>query len=137
LYAQTVSHFVKDPWALRNHYIWTILGLQPAEDLVAEMAGRRLAEEESLQVQLLLKAQYERQKMYASCGWYFEDFDRIEPRNCVAYAAQAGLLARRATGVDLMPALATDLRRVVSARVGLRGDQVLTFLLQRVSGQVR
>ncbi len=24
--------------------------------------------------------------MFTSCGWFFEDFDRIEPRNVVAYA---------------------------------------------------
>ena len=36
-----------------------------------------------------------------------DDFDRIEPKNNVAYAAQAVLLTRVATGVDLAPAALT------------------------------
>ncbi len=39
--------------------------------------------------------------MFTSCGWFFDDFDRIEPKNNIAYAAQAVRLAERATGVDL------------------------------------
>ena len=69
--------------------------------------------------------------MYASCGLYFEDFERIEPRNSVAYAAKAGHLAHKATGVDLAPELRANLRSVVSSRSGLRGDQVLNGYLSR------
>ncbi len=68
--------------------------------------------------------------MFTSCGFFFEDFDRIEPQNNLAYAAQAVALARRAAGVDLSSLLTTDLQRVHSARSGLRGDRVFNRRLQ-------
>ena len=52
-------------------------------------------------IQILLAAQYERQRVFTSCGWFFDDFGRIEPQNNVAYAAQAVWLTYLATGVDL------------------------------------
>jgi len=87
--------------------------------------------DDNTRIQSLLEAQHERQRMYASCGWFFEDFNRIEPRNSVAYAAQAVRLARKATGVDLAPQLMADLKPVVSPTTGLRGDRVLADHLNR------
>jgi hypothetical protein len=84
-------------------------------------------------VQFHLEAQLMRQRMYASCSWFFDDFDRIEPRNSVAYAAQAVRLAQVASGIDLSPQLLADLRLVVSPRTGLRGDRVLADHLNRAS----
>ena len=62
--------------------------------------------------------------MFMSCGWFFEDFSRIEPRNNVAYAAQAVNLMRMATGVDLTAQVMADLRYVISQSTGIRGDMV-------------
>ncbi len=131
LYAGALSQLSIDPWELRNRYIRVLLEQQPLEDLVAEMAGKRLPLETQTTIRTHLDAQLERQRMYASCGWFFEDFDRIEPRNSVAYAAQAVRLARKATGIDLAPQLLTDLRLVTSTRSGLRGDQVFSHHLER------
>ena len=69
--------------------------------------------------------------MFTSCGWFFEDFDRIEPKNNVAYAARAVQLTRMAADVNLAPLAAEALRHVVSARSGLRGDQVFLRQLER------
>jgi hypothetical protein len=69
--------------------------------------------------------------MFTSCGWFFEDFDRIEPRNVVAYAAQAVHLARLATGEDLEACCAGDLSRVVSPRTGLCASDLFEHHLQR------
>jgi hypothetical protein len=60
-----------------------------------------LDDREMEKIQYLLAAQYERQRMFTSCGWFFDDFDRIEPRNNIAYAAQAVWLTQLAVGVDL------------------------------------
>jgi hypothetical protein len=70
--------------------------------------------------------------MFTSCGWFFDDFERIEPKNDVAYAAQAVRLTRIATGVDLAPQMLADLRHVVSHRTGLRGDAVFQRQMRRV-----
>ena len=49
----------------------------------------------------LMQAQFERQRMFTSCGWFFEQFDRIEPRNNLKYAAHALTLTEAACGIDL------------------------------------
>jgi hypothetical protein len=131
LYENAVSAYVSDPWDLRNRYIYAILGLETAENLIHEAAGRRLADEKTVQIHMLLEAQRERQRMYTSCGWFFEDFDRIEPKNNLAYTSQAVRLVRLATGIDLEPYVIRDLSKVVSPSTGLRADQVFRYYLKR------
>jgi hypothetical protein len=72
--------------------------------------------------------------MFTSCAFYFEDFDRIEPKNSVAYAAQAVRLVKLATGIDLVDSVAADLQSVISRSSGLRADQVFRRHLQRAEG---
>jgi len=135
MYAGAFSSIMPDVWMLRDRYIRVLLGQQRMDDLLAELAGKRLPMETVTRAQFHLEAQLMRQRMYASCGWFFDDFDRIEPRNSVAYAAQAVRLARVASSIDLSSQLMTDLRKVVSHRTGLRGDQVLADHLNRASYQ--
>jgi hypothetical protein len=131
VYAQAVRPFIPDTAELRNRYVHVMLGELSAAELIDELAGRRLPALKAQAIHLLLESQRERQRMFTSCGWFFEDFDRIEPKNNVAYAAQAVLLARRATGIDLAPRALAALKHVVSWRTGLRGDQVFTHYLER------
>ncbi len=100
-------------------------------DLIGEAAGRRLPAETTSRIHTLLEAQRERQHMFTSCGWFFEDFDRIEPKNNVAYAARAVQLTHMAAGVDLSPLAVEALRHVVSQRTGLCGDQVCAHQIER------
>jgi hypothetical protein len=95
------------------------------------MFFKELSKEKVRQIVLLLQAQHERQKMFTSCGWYHDDFARIEPRNNLAYAARAAWLVHQATGIDLAAQLSNDLRFVVSHRTGLRGDVVLQRHLEQ------
>jgi hypothetical protein len=69
--------------------------------------------------------------MFTSCGWFFDDFDRIEPKNNIAYAAQAIALTHQATGVDLAPATRAGLQQVISWKSGLRADATLDHYLAR------
>lgn len=124
LFASQASQYIPDPWALRREYIHVMLGERTAADLIAAHTGQTLPEEASIRLQLLLEAQKERQHMFTSCGWFFDDFRRIEPRNNVAYAAQALHLARLATGIDLEPRLLPALERVSSQTTDLRADAV-------------
>jgi hypothetical protein len=130
-YAQALRPFVADPWALRDGYIHVLLGQQSVGDLIGEAAGRRLPAEDVQRIHTLLEAQRERQRMFTSCGWFFDDFDRIEPKNNVAYAAQAVRLTRQATGTDLAPAALGLLRHAISHRSGLRADQVFARHMRR------
>jgi hypothetical protein len=97
------------------------------------MTPRTPTSEESKRIHLLLEAQRERQRMFTSCGWFFDDFDRIEPRNNVAYAAQAVRLVLRATGIDLENETMLDLSRVMSPRSGIRADGVFQGHLRRTT----
>ncbi len=134
LYLDTVKSFIPDPWALRNRYIHVILGQTTARELVEGMAESALTSDQLRRIHLLLEAQRERQRMFTSCGWFFEDFDRIEPKNNVAYAAQAVRLVRLATGVDLSDFVKPDLHRVISERTHLHADRVFERHLRRAEG---
>jgi hypothetical protein len=131
VYAAVLRPYVIDPWALRDRYIHVLLGELPIAELIGDAAGRRLPDAEVQCIHMLLEAQRERQRMFTSCGWFFDDFDRIEPKNNVAYAAQAIRLTQLASGVDLAPAVLEQLRRVVSRRSGLRADQVFASYMRR------
>lgn len=130
-YLDIISPYIGDPWQLRHEYIHVILGEIKLEELIRSVIAKRLDETEVRKVRLLLAAQSERQRMFTSCGWFFDDFDRIEPRNNVAYAAQAVWLTRMATGVDLTKPAMNHLHQVKSWRSGLHADVVFAHHILR------
>lgn len=131
LYEREAHLLGVEPWSLLEGYIRVVLGQQSVDDLIQSGADRPIVPAAQRRLALLLEAQYYRQWMYTSCGWFFEDLDRIEPKNNIAYAARAVLTAQLATGEDLGPSFAADLRQVVSPRTGLRGDAVYLRARQR------
>lgn len=131
LYFDTVYPWISKPRMLRERYIHVMLGELGVEELISEMATRNLTSQQIRQVYLLLESQRERQRIFTSCGWFFEDFDRIEPKNVIIYAAQAVRLARLATGDDIAPQTIADLRHVISPVTGLQADQVFSQQLSR------
>lgn len=134
LYVEVVAPFVADPWALRDQYIQVHLGQTTITGLLAEQTQKTLTSEQVRRIHLMLEAQREKQRMFTSCGWFFDDFDRIEPKNNIAYAAQAVRLARLATATDLEQASSKDLHLVKSARSGLTADKVFSRHLRRAEG---
>jgi hypothetical protein len=131
VYFDTVYLSIPKPRSLRERYIHVLLGNLTAEELINSMADHVLTDDQTRRIHLLLRAQYERQRMFTSCGWYHEDFDRIEPKNNLAYAAQAVNLTFLATGDDLSTGALSDLRAVVSSRTGLRGEMVFLSQIER------
>ncbi|RPH74604.1 DUF3536 domain-containing protein, partial [bacterium] len=130
-YLQVAGHYLNDPWELRHQYIDVVHGSITLEELVLSLADHPVRSEALFELRLLLRAQYERQRMFTSCGWFFDDFDRIEPRNNVAYAAQAVLLTEKAMEVDLSQQALSALSKVRSWRTGLTADEVFRKHLQR------
>jgi len=126
IYSDALWRLGIDPWRLRNRYIEVLLGKTSLDALLLEERGSALTAEQFSRIDTLLQAQHERQKMFASCGWFFDDFSRIEPRNSLGYAARAAWLVRKAVNIDLTKQLQHDLKFVISQRTGLRGDAVLT-----------
>ncbi|NPV85661.1 MAG: DUF3536 domain-containing protein [Anaerolineae bacterium] len=130
-YMNFMTPFFSDPWQIRHQYIHVLCKRATLRDLIEGLAARKPSLEEKRKMQILLAAQYERQRMFTSCGWFFDDFDRIEPRNNVAYAAQAVWLTELACGVDVSPRVMNILKKVVSPRTGLRADVVFKRALNR------
>ena len=123
-YLSVAGRYFADPWELRHRYIHVVHGTSSLEDLIASLTDLPIERTAVRQLGYLLRAQYERQRMMTSCGWFFDDFDRIEPRNNIAYAAQAVLLTQMATEEDLtQPALAA-LCNVRSWRTNLSAEEV-------------
>ena len=112
-----------DPYALRDNYIKVLIGDVTLEDFIRESLPR-CSEENQRDAGFLLRAQYERQRMFTSCGWFFDDFNRIEPRNNVNYAAQAIWLTRQVVPDLSTGAILSDLKQVRSNRSNLTADQV-------------
>jgi hypothetical protein len=136
LYFEMTRGLVGDPWMLRNLYIHVMLGEIPLGRLLSELSGKAVTSEVVRRTYLMLESQRERQRMYTSCGWYFDDLDRIEPKNNVAYAAQAVHLARLASGVDLEPIIVKELSEVVGPKTKLHGDQLFQRQMQRAEERV-
>ena len=131
VYADSLTDYNIDPWKLRNSYIHVILGQLPVEELIHQHSGEKLESEPITRIRLLLEAQREKQRVFTSCGWFYDDFSRIEPRNNVAYAAQAVRLTYLATGINLSELFKADLHYVVSRRSDLRGDKVFQREMQK------
>jgi hypothetical protein len=131
LYFETVYPLIPKPRLLIQRYIHVKLGEMRMEELTAELANHPLTDEQESRISLMLESQYERQRMFTSCGWFFDDFDRIEPRNVILYAAQAVHLAHLATGDDISSQTSLDLNQVVSPRTGLSADKVFNQHLER------
>jgi hypothetical protein len=134
IYLEIASRFVPNAWVLRDRYIHVILSETSLERLLFELSGMKMTSPQVQRLRLILEAQRERQRMFTSCGWFFDDFDRIEPKNNVAYAAQAVHLAYLASGVDLSSQVSADLDSVVSPRTRLRASQLFQQQLARATG---
>ncbi len=131
IYVDVAAPLVGDPWELRHHYIQVLLGNTSLQSLIRLLTGRTLPENQLRKIDLLLGAQHERMRMFTSCGWFFEDFDRIEPRNVVAYAAQAIWLTYVATELDLTTNAQAWFYPVQSWVSGVRADAVFNQRLQK------
>jgi alpha-amylase/alpha-mannosidase (GH57 family) len=114
LYQNEVERWVADPWQLRNDYIRVVLGEIRREAFLAQQADGKLTKGEAKRILTLLEAQTYRQAMYTSCGFFFEDLSRLEPRYIIAYAAKAIHLVKDATGISLEEGFKRDLRLAVS-----------------------
>src|SRR5579884_940939 len=127
LFEQYASKTLANPWAARNAYLPVRNGWETPESFWANQ-GRHsgppadpLMEQRTL---LLLEAQYYTQCSFTSCGFFFEDLDRIEPRNNIAFARRAISLTWQALGIDLQPDFVNDLSAARSWRSSLTGADI-------------
>ncbi len=123
VFERVVDRFHVDPYTLRDDYIQVLIGQVSLEEFVkSHVPG--CTDKTCHQTGYLLRAQYERQRMFTSCGWFFDDFNRIEPRNNVNYAAQAFWLTKQVEPELSQDEILVDLKKVKSNRSSLSADQV-------------
>jgi hypothetical protein len=136
-YYEFSRQFIDNPWLLRDRFIYVVLNLTSFDNLFFDATGKVIPTDSAEQLYLLLKAQYERQRMFTSCGWFFEDLDRIEPRNNVSYAAQAIHLINLATGDDLSLEFCHELRKIRSSITGVSAEQIFLSHLERTKVPIK
>jgi hypothetical protein len=104
-------------WPLRDAYIAVVLGQMDGPAFLAAQGLGSLPAPLADRLLKLLQAEFYRQRMYASCAFYFEELTRVEPRYAIANAARAVTLVKEATGEDLSRGFHRDLSVAVSSRV--------------------
>jgi Domain of unknown function (DUF3536)/Glycosyl hydrolase family 57 len=129
LFEQYAGHILADPWAARDGYLALRNGWEPAEYFWARHGVTAHLDIAQVRAAMqLLEAQYWIQASFTSCGWFFEDLDRIEPRNDIAFTRRAVSLLWQATGHDLQQDLLRDLAEARSWRTGRTGADLYRSL---------
>jgi Domain of unknown function (DUF3536)/Glycosyl hydrolase family 57 len=127
LYAATAAPVLRDPWAARDAWLAVRMGWMSSRTFWTNYGIRghkpfKRARAEALKE--LLDAQYYGQAMFTSCGFFFDNLDRIEPRNDIAFARRAISLAWQATQVDLQSAFLADLSHAHAWHSGRTGADI-------------
>jgi hypothetical protein len=127
LFEQYASETLSDPWSARNGYLGIHNGWEAEAGFWADFGkGQRQPADENLarRTMQLLEAQYYQQYSFTSCGFFFEDLDRIEPRNDLGFARRAISLYWQALGVDLQTDFLRDLQAAKSWHTTFNGAEL-------------
>jgi hypothetical protein len=131
IYSEEMEGIFVDVWDARDRYIEVMLGEKDFQSWLGENTRTALTPQLITKIRFLLDAQVESQKMFTSCGWFFEDLDRIEPRNNLVSAAHAIWLTQLASGIDLVDKAIPELEKIKSWRTSLTGADVFRDALHR------
>ena len=131
IYLHETRRLIEQPWRLIDESIDVVLGLTDIRTLVEEHARRTLQTGYAQHIGHLVKAHLHRQRMFTSCGWFFEGLDRFEPRYVIANAARAVQLVRQAAGIDLGPDLRATLAAARSLESGITGADLYDEIISR------
>lgn len=116
-----------DPWEARNDYLALRCGWEARDHFWSRHGKQRHPPQDIfliLRTMQLLEAQFYLQYSFTSCGFFFEDLDRIEPRNNIAFARRAISLIWQALGIDLQQDFLADLAATRSWRTGVSGAEI-------------
>ncbi len=131
VYSDEMEGIFANVWQARDRYIEVMLGEKDFQSWLGENTQTATPSQIVTKARILLEAQMESQKMFTSCGWFFEDLDRIEPRNNLVAAAHALWLTRLASGIDLMEKLIPGLEKIKSLKTNLTGADIFRDAFNR------
>lgn len=113
-----------DAWQLRDESVAVLLeGTTEASWLKRKFKGKE-KDARFDHLALLLRAERDMLRAQASDAWFFEEFNRIEPRNAIRCAAYALWLTRRAGAEDARPQVLPILHKCTSADGKVNGEQM-------------
>ena len=118
-----------NPWSMRDAYIAVVVGQMDSSTFLAAQGLGSLPSLTADRLLKLLRAQFHRQRMYASCAFFFEELTRVEPRYAIANAARAIMLVKEATGEDLSRGFRRDLSVAVSPRISITGADLIDAII--------
>lgn len=127
IFEEYTASTLADPWEARDHFIEWRNGWIASDVFWAQYGHKgHKPGKESLAVRTwhLLEAQYCTQASFTSCGWFFEDLDRIEPRIVLNYARCAISHIWQALHINLQQEFLQDLASARSWRSHLSGEQI-------------
>jgi len=129
LYELRAGALARDPWAALLDYVQVRIGAWSLSRFL-DRHCRGEAPRDRAALAALLEGQYYRQLMLTSCGFFFEDLDRIEPRNNIAFAARAIACLPREDRRALTDDFLDDLKTTQSWRTGRTGADILRSVLE-------
>jgi alpha-amylase/alpha-mannosidase (GH57 family) len=113
-----------EPQLVRLDYVDVLLGKQSLPEFVQTHVPHPLNDFSLRRAGLMLDAFYLRQRMYTSCGFFFDDPSGLETRYNIAAAARVVDLVDQALGISLERHLLTSLRKVHSDKTGETGEDI-------------
>ncbi len=139
VYTGETRGYAANAWQLRDAYIDVVLGKLDGPAFLAAHGLGGLPAPDAERILKLLRAEFHRQRMYASCAFYFEDLTRVEPRYAIGNATRALMLIKDATGEDLSHGFRRDLSVAVSSRVGVTGADLYDAIVAsaKTNGHVK
>jgi len=96
----------------RNSYIEVLNEEIGFKDWIQTKTNYPLNEAETQRLKTIFRAQDYRLRMFASCGWFFDRFDRIEPKNNLIYAAYTVFLVERVLNIELAKKYSSLLQQI-------------------------
>ncbi len=130
---QYFSKFGIDLVSSRDTYVHVVNGEIAFDHWILNQTATDFSENELSKLKLLFQAQEFRLRMFASCGWFFEKFDRIEPKNNLISAAYSIFLVEKALEVNLLPKYESSLSKIGSE---VNGKDVFIEAYNRFKNQV-
>jgi hypothetical protein len=133
LIEEHASLLLREPWPAIEASLLLRGGHAAGADFWAPYARgiAPLSSEDLALLDALAEAFYARQAMMTSCGFFFEDVDRLEPRIVLANARKVLVLLETATGVSLADPFLDRLAHVHSGRGGISGRDIFAELEAR------
>ncbi|MDP3682756.1 MAG: DUF3536 domain-containing protein, partial [Ignavibacteria bacterium] len=131
IFAASCEGLLENVWNARDQYIEVFSGDRKFVDWLQSQSGSTLPDEKVVQLEKLFQAELECQRMFTSCAWFFNDLDRIEPRNAVTYAAHAVWLVKQANGIDITQDIAIILEKSKSWQTAISALDFFKEVMRR------